>query len=73
LGADEKAFSHLKIDGFNLVFIPWLMPDKNEPISKYAKRMAISITDKEPVLIGLSFGGIMCIEIARMIPVKKIF
>ena len=72
MGADEKAFSHLKIDGYNFVFIPWLMPDKNEPISKYATRMAISITDKEPVLIGLSFGGIMCIEIARLIPVAKI-
>jgi pimeloyl-ACP methyl ester carboxylesterase len=48
------------------------MPEKKEPISTYAARMAQSITDKDPILIGLSFGGMMCIEIARLIPVAKI-
>jgi pimeloyl-ACP methyl ester carboxylesterase len=72
LGADEKAFSQLAIDGYEFVFIPWLMPVKSEPIAKYAARMAHSIPDKDPVLIGLSFGGMMSIEIARLIPVAKI-
>ncbi len=48
------------------------MPVKNEHISNYAARMAQSIPDQNPVLLGLSFGGMMSIEIARLIPVEKI-
>jgi len=73
LGADERAFSRLQVDpGFRLQVIPWLLPRKNESIHDYAKRMSAAITEKDPVLIGLSFGGIMCTEIARIIPVEKI-
>lgn len=73
LGADERAFSRLKIDaGYRLQVIPWILPIKHETIQDYAKRMSISITEKKPVLLGLSFGGIMCSEIARLIPVEKI-
>ena len=38
----------------------------------YAKRMADRITLPDPVIVGLSFGGMMAIEIAKIIPVKKI-
>jgi len=34
--------------------------------------MREKITEPDPVLIGLSFGGIMCTEIAKQIPVEKI-
>jgi len=73
LGADERAFSRLQIDpGYRLQVIPWILPLKNETIHDYAKRMSAAITEKDPILIGLSFGGIMCTEIARIIPVEKI-
>ena len=29
-------------------------------------------TSRNPILIGLSFGGMMCIEIAKLIPVEKV-
>ena len=73
LGADERAFSKLSIiEGYRLKVLPWLQPLKNELITQYAKRMLAAIDEPEPVLLGLSFGGIMCIEIAKQIPVKKI-
>ena len=72
LGADEGAFSHLEINGHQLVYIPWLLPEKNENIDAYAKRMSVVITDKDPTIMGLSFGGMMAIEIAKFLPVKKI-
>lgn len=73
LGADERAFSRLKIDpAYRLQVIPWLLPEDRETISDYARRMSAAITEKDPILLGLSFGGIMCTEIARIIPVKKI-
>ncbi len=72
LGADERAFAKLKIVGYTLNVIPWLMPTKNEPIEHYAARMRIDITAENPILMGLSFGGMICTEIAKQIPVSKI-
>ncbi len=47
-------------------------PLKNESIEQYAKRMSEKIHHENPVLIGLSFGGMMCIEIAKIINTDKI-
>jgi len=34
--------------------------------------MAADIADESPILMGLSFGGMMVIEIAKLFPVKKV-
>ncbi len=74
LGADERAFDKLDfVTQHHATYIPWLKPfQKKEAIEAYAKRMAESIKDENPVLIGLSFGGMMAIEIAKLIKIKKI-
>ncbi len=72
LGADERAFSKLKIEGYELKVIHWLMPEKRETLEEYATRMRAYIEDENPVLMGLSFGGMLCTEIAKQVPVKKI-
>jgi pimeloyl-ACP methyl ester carboxylesterase len=72
LGADERAFAKLKIDGYELKVIPWLMPEPDETIEHYATRMRKGITEENPILMGLSFGGMISTEIAKQIPVSKI-
>jgi esterase/lipase len=72
LGADEKAFSKLQIEGYNLKVIDWIDPIKNETLQSYAGRMLHYIGEPNPILMGLSFGGIMSIEIAKQIPVQKV-
>ena len=72
LGADERAFSKLKVEGYQLEVIHWLQPKPGESLEDYAKRMRISITEENPVMMGLSFGGMVCIEIAKQITVEKI-
>ncbi|WP_160716617.1 alpha/beta fold hydrolase [Chitinophaga solisilvae] len=73
LGADERMFQRLQYPpGYQVHFLPWIKPQENEPVSSYAARMAQSISADGPVvLMGLSFGGIMSLEIARQIPVQK--
>ena len=71
-GSDEKVFSKLTFTGYETHFIKWIIPVKNESISSYAKRLAEQIHHDKPVLIGLSFGGMMCIEIAKILPIQKI-
>lgn len=73
LGADERVFSKFTFPGYELHFIKWILPNKkNESIESYAKRLSEQIHHEEPVLIGLSFGGIMCIEISRLIKIPLI-
>jgi pimeloyl-ACP methyl ester carboxylesterase len=72
LGADERAFSKLDIKGYQLKVIGWLLPLPGETLPQYAMRMCQSITEEEPILMGLSFGGMLCTEIAKQVPVKKV-
>ena len=72
LGADERAFSRLKVEGYTVTCLPWLTPLPKESIAAYATRMSEGIREEKPILMGLSFGGMMTIEIAKQITVEKI-
>jgi pimeloyl-ACP methyl ester carboxylesterase len=72
LGADEKVFSRLTIEGYSLVYLQWLTPLKKETIQQYARRMAEGIQDESPILAGVSFGGMMCIEISKFLKTEKV-
>lgn len=72
LGAGEKVFSRLKFKNHNLVHLPWIQPLKQEKIAAYSRRMAEKIRDPSPIILGVSFGGMVAIEMAKQIPVKKV-
>ena len=73
LGADERAFQDLHFPPeYEVHYLAWISPLPNESISSYAARMAESITADGPVsILGLSFGGIMSLEIAKIRPVAQ--
>jgi pimeloyl-ACP methyl ester carboxylesterase len=71
-GADERVFSKLEFGDNSVHFISWLIPFKKESIEAYAKRMSEKIQHENPVLIGLSFGGMLSIEIARIIKTSQV-
>jgi pimeloyl-ACP methyl ester carboxylesterase len=73
LGADERVFHRLHIDGCELVHISWIPFTQNETLKTYAAKLAAVIRDKEPVVLGMSFGGMLATEIAKILPVKKTF
>lgn len=72
LGADERVFQKLDFEGYSVHFLHWLIPEKGETLKDYARRMAAQIPVPEPVIIGMSFGGIMATEISKQIEVGKI-
>jgi pimeloyl-ACP methyl ester carboxylesterase len=72
LGADERAFGRLQIKDHLIVPLPWLMPEANETIGHYAARMSAGIKEESPLLMGLSFGGMMSIEIAKIVNAEKV-
>jgi len=75
LGASSKIFEHLSLskEHFKLHFLEWKIPlSFEESIEGYAKRMCEDIKHVNPVLLGISFGGILVQEINKIIAVDKI-
>jgi pimeloyl-ACP methyl ester carboxylesterase len=74
LGADHTVFDRLTLrEDIEAHHLPWLVPKENESLGHYARRMAEGIADPEnATLVGLSFGGIMSIEIAQRFPIKQV-
>ncbi len=72
LGADERAFQFLDLPGYNLIFIAWIKPNDQETIESYANRLIAQITSEKPILIGLSFGGLIAIEVGKIIDTDQI-
>jgi len=72
LGADYRAFSQLELPGYRLVHIQWIRPEKDESMAHYATRLRSQIADPHPVLIGLSFGGMIAVEVAKQVPARKV-
>ncbi|HYJ64839.1 MAG TPA: alpha/beta hydrolase [Parafilimonas sp.] len=73
LGADEKVFKYLDLSFVNPVFIDWLTPLSNETLQSYATRIKEKyIHESNPLIFGLSLGGMIAVEIAKSIPSAKV-
>ena len=67
LGADERAFQFLRFPEYVIIHVNWIDPLKNESLESYAYRISKVINTSEPfILLGLSFGGMLCIEITKI-------
>jgi len=72
LGVDESVFTSIDFGIFTPVFIHWIPVHKGETISEYSERLINQITEVSPILIGLSFGGIVAQELGSQINAKQI-
>lgn len=72
LGADERVFQKLKFQGYQPVHIKWVEPEPQETIAEYTKRLTTQIKSECPILIGLSFGGIVAVEMSKHIATEKV-
>ncbi len=74
LGADYSVLERLEFNrDTEIVFLDWLMPEKNEDFQHYVDRMSERIDDTEPFcLLGYSFGGIMVQEINQKKKAEKV-
>lgn len=74
MSASSLIFEHIKLDTaiFDVYELTWFVPEKNESLDHYAIRMCAKIQHKNPVLIGVSFGGLLVQEMAKHIAARKI-
>lgn len=73
LAASPSIFEHIKLDEneFEIHLLEWKIPYKGETLQEYAKRMTDEIRHKNPVLVGVSFGGILVQEMNTIIKTRK--
>ena len=74
MAANPTIFENIKLDPniFETHYLSWDLPHKGESLVAYAKRMTHRVMHKNPVLIGVSFGGILVQEMAKLMEVRKI-
>ena len=72
LGADYRAFEKLDFTGYETHHIQWIQPENRESIAQYAKRISGQIKTENPILIGLSFGGMVAVEVSKLVKTEKV-
>jgi pimeloyl-ACP methyl ester carboxylesterase len=74
LAASTAIFERIALpeDTFEIHFLEWEIPIDKESLADYAKRVAAKIKQPNPVLIGVSFGGILVQEMAKFMDVRKV-
>jgi len=73
MGANPRIFEFLSLDKyFDVYHLSWIPPEKDESLDHYAQRMGQRIKHKNPILIGVSFGGVLVQEIAQHIQCRKV-
>ncbi|SEG40561.1 alpha/beta hydrolase [Flavobacterium urumqiense] len=74
LAASTAIFERIVLpeDVFEIHLLEWEIPLEKESLTDYAKRIADKIKHPNPVLIGVSFGGILVQEMAKHIDARKV-
>jgi len=74
LAASSSIFERIDLpkDTFEIHLLEWFMPEKQESLQSYAKRMSEKVTHDNAVLIGVSFGGILVQEMAQFLNLRKL-
>ena len=73
MAASPRIFEFINLsEFFEVVCLSWITPEEEEPIADYAKRMCQNIQHKDPILLGVSFGGVLVQEMAKHISCYKV-
>ena len=63
---------HLPTETFEMHLLEWVLPNNNESLKEYARRMAKNINHENVILVGVSFGGILVQEMKPFVNLKKV-
>lgn len=74
LAASPTIFERIQLptDLFEMHLLEWEIPFENESLSDYAKRIAAKVTHENPVLVGVSFGGVLVQEMKAFLNPQKV-
>ncbi len=72
LGADYRLYSRLNLNA-ELIPVKWITAEVDETPADYANRLLDQIKDDNPILMGVSLGAVLAVEISKLINCKKLY
>lgn len=73
LGCTKELFQNILIPNYELVVLNWPETTSGESLKAYAQKFLSQINTKDKVnLMGVSFGGMICSELADLIETDKV-
>ncbi len=73
MAASSRIFERISLgDAYESVFLEWHLPHKNQHLQDYVKELSLQITHPNPILIGVSFGGVIVQELSHLVQAKKV-
>lgn len=74
LGTTTKLFANTTVKGVEIIVLNWPLPEKRDTMHSYARKFLPQINiDKPFCLLGVSFGGMLCTELSKIISPQKLF
>ncbi len=74
LAASPDIFQYIELpaDQFEIHLLDWILPEPEMDLATYAEKVASNIRHPDPVLVGVSFGGMLVQEMARHVNARKL-
>lgn len=74
MAASSSIFENIKlpVGDFTIHYIDWIIPQKKESLTSYVSKLLKLVLHESPILIGVSFGGIIVQEMAKQIAIEKL-
>ena len=74
MAASSSIFERIRLptETFEMHLLEWVVPNKNESLKDYAKRMTENIKHENVILVGVSFGGILVQEMKPFVKPQKV-
>ena len=74
MAASSGIFKNIELDKerFEMHLLEWFVPEYGITFAAYAAQMCMQIKHERPVLIGVSLGGMLVQEMAKLIETKKV-
>ena len=74
MAANSSIFDGLRLptNQFALHKLDWFVPEKGMNLENYAKEMLKQVKHEVPVLVGVSFGGLLVQEMAKLTKTRKV-
>ncbi len=73
VGANDIIFENLDLPDYEVVHLKWPKHKKGEGLEAYVKKLLPQIKkDTQPILIGMSFGGVVAVELSKLVDPYKV-
>jgi pimeloyl-ACP methyl ester carboxylesterase len=73
-GVDERLFSLVDFGAHPVKHVRWIVPHRKERLESYALRLSKQIDTTQPfVLVGVSFGGMLCASLMAHLHPQRVF